>query len=109
MLLPILALSSTTEAGLLGAGTGDGSCAASPYRAAEAELAWPEGCPEWAACCTEYGYCHPRVSSLVDTRIFKSRYYFVLYIELTYLPTDYAFRKAGRLNCSATVTVRVTG
>lgn len=103
MLLPILALSSTTEAGLLGAGTGDGSCAASPYRAAEAELAWPEGCPEWAACCTEYGYCHPRVSSLVDI------IYFVLYIELTYLPTDYAFRKAGRLNCSATVTVRVTG
>ena len=103
MLLPILALSATTEAGLLGAGTGDGSCAASPYRAAEAELAWPQGCPEWAACCTEYGYCHPRVSSLVDI------IYFVLYIELTYLPTDYAFRKAGRLNCSATVTVRVTG
>ena len=91
MLLPILALSSTTEAGLLGAGTGDGSCAASPYRAAEAELAWPEGCPEWAACCTEYGYCHPRVSSLVDI------IYFVLYIELTYLHIYLQIMRLGKL------------
>ena len=53
----------TCEGGLLGAGTGDGSCAASPYRAAEEDLAWPGGCPAWAECCTEYGYCHPRVKN----------------------------------------------
>ena len=57
-----LLLTAGCEGGLLGAGTGDGSCAASPYRAAEEDLAWPEGCPGWAECCTEYGYCHPRVS-----------------------------------------------
>ena len=48
------------EAGLLGAGRGDGSCAAPPFRADTADLAWPGGCPAWASCCTEYGYCHPR-------------------------------------------------
>ena len=48
------------EAGLLGAGRGDGSCAAPPFRADTADLAWPGGCPAWAPCCTEYGYCHPR-------------------------------------------------
>ena len=62
LLTSLLCLVSLSEAGLLGAGSGDGSCAASPFRTSEAELAWPEGCPAWAACCTEYGYCHPRVS-----------------------------------------------
>ena len=52
------------DGGLLGAGTGDGSCAASPYRAAKEDLAWPDGCPGWAECCTEYGYCHPRVGTV---------------------------------------------
>ena len=56
---------SLSEAGLLGAGSGDGSCAASPFRTSEAELAWPEGCPAWASCCTEYGYCHPLVSDIM--------------------------------------------
>ena len=50
------------QAGLLGAGQGDGSCPAPPFRADTADLAWPEGCPAWASCCTEYGYCHPRTS-----------------------------------------------
>merc|ERR1712062_273038 len=50
------------QAGLLGAGEGDGSCAAPPFRADTADLAWPSGCPAWASCCTEYGYCHPRSS-----------------------------------------------
>ena len=50
------------QAGLLGAGQGDGSCGAPPFRADTADLAWPEGCPAWASCCTEYGYCHPRSS-----------------------------------------------
>ena len=50
------------QAGLLGAGQGDGSCAAPPFRADTADLAWPGGCPAWASCCTEYGYCHPRAS-----------------------------------------------
>ena len=54
------------QAGLLGAGQGDGSCAAPPFRAATADLAWPDGCPAWASCCTEYGYCHPRSSWLQE-------------------------------------------
>ena len=56
-------------AGLLGAGRGDGSCAAPPFRADPADLAWPEGCPAWASCCTEYGYCHPRASW--DQQLFR--------------------------------------
>merc|ERR1712179_522625 len=41
--------------GLLGAGTGEGSCAAAPYRALAVK--WPAGCPATAPCCSEYGYC----------------------------------------------------
>merc|ERR1712029_312713 len=62
LLSSLLCLVSLSDAGLLGAGSGDGSCAASPFRTSEAELAWPEGCPAWASCCTEYGYCHPQES-----------------------------------------------
>ena len=40
------------------AGTGEGSCKAPPYRAET--VAWPEGCPDHAPCCSEYGYCHAR-------------------------------------------------
>ena len=40
------------------AGTGEGSCKAPPYRAET--VAWPEGCPDYAPCCSEYGYCHAR-------------------------------------------------
>ena len=47
--------------GCLGAGTGAGSCPAAPFRAAEADLDHKSGCPEFAECCTEYGYCHPKV------------------------------------------------
>jgi len=43
--------------GLLGAGTGEGSCAAAPFRAYEVK--WPYGCPSFAPCCSEYGYCRP--------------------------------------------------
>ena len=82
---------SLSEAGLLGAGSGDGSCAASPFRTSEAELAWPEGCPAWASCCTEYGYCHPLVSDIMIDRGLEV--------------SD--FRKVGRLRCSVTVTERV--
>ena len=50
------------HAGLAGmgsaAGTGEGSCKAPPYRAET--VAWPEGCPDYAPCCSEYGYCHAR-------------------------------------------------
>ena len=45
--------------GLLGAGTGEGSCAAAPFRAYEVK--WPYGCPSFAPCCSEYGYCRPLV------------------------------------------------
>merc|ERR1712002_660483 len=44
--------------GLLGAGTGDGSCRAAPFRAPAVQ--WSAGCPAHAACCSEYGYCRPR-------------------------------------------------
>jgi len=47
-----------SEAGLLGAGQGHGSCAAFPYR--EQLVDHVGGCPRWAECCTEYGYCHGR-------------------------------------------------
>merc|ERR1712008_634666 len=43
--------------GLLGAGTGEGSCPAAPFRANAAALKWTLGCPAGAECCTEYGYC----------------------------------------------------
>merc|ERR1719342_1654555 len=43
------------KAGLLGAGTGAGSCRAAPYRSAVVQ--WTSGCPEYASCCSEYGYC----------------------------------------------------
>jgi len=40
---------------LLGAGTGLGSCAAPPYRATKVH--WVYGCPPFASCCTELGFC----------------------------------------------------
>merc|ERR1711994_415308 len=46
--------------GLLGAGTGEGSCAAAPFRALAVK--WPLGCPASAPCCSEYGYCQPEAS-----------------------------------------------
>ena len=46
-------------AGLLGAGEGEGSCAAPPFRARYVK--WSGGCPGFAPCCTEYGYCRPLV------------------------------------------------
>ena len=67
------------EGGCLGAGSGTGSCPAAPFRldmimtvminttfkhnqrTAEEELDHIGGCPGWAECCTEYGYCHPKV------------------------------------------------
>merc|ERR1712002_1234792 len=53
----IISLSASCHAGLLGAGTGEGSCAAAPFRAAPGALKWPLGCPAGAECCSEYGYC----------------------------------------------------
>merc|ERR1712179_843619 len=44
--------------GLLGAGTGDGSCRAAPYRAVVVQ--WAGGCPAHASCCSEYGYCRTK-------------------------------------------------
>ena len=51
---------SPSQGGLLGAGTGAGSCAAAPYRSSS--VYWIGGCPKYAECCTEFGYCHDRVS-----------------------------------------------
>ena len=47
---------------LLGFGRGLGSCPAPPFRTDSADLAWPEGCPDFAPCCSEYGYCQTRES-----------------------------------------------
>jgi len=46
------------EGGLLGAGTGAGSCRAAPYRAVVVQ--WAGGCPAHASCCSEYGYCRTK-------------------------------------------------
>ena len=51
------------DCGCLGAGTGAGSCPAAPFRAEEADIDHKSGCPSYAECCTEYGYCHPKVSA----------------------------------------------
>ena len=45
--------------GLLGAGEGEGSCAAPPFRAYAVK--WTYGCPAFAPCCSEFGYCRPLV------------------------------------------------
>merc|ERR1712025_1378543 len=50
-----LALAASCHCVLLGAGTGDGSCAAAPFRSLS--VYWPGGCPASAPCCSEYGYC----------------------------------------------------
>ena len=34
------------------------------YRTPEEELDHTDGCPAWAECCTEYGFCHPKVFSM---------------------------------------------
>ena len=45
----------------LGAGRGSGSCPAPPFRAPPSEVQHLHGCPPWAQCCTEYGFCHSKV------------------------------------------------
>merc|ERR550539_1196732 len=55
----VLTLTASCQAGLLGAGHGEGSCAAAPFRTAVELLKWPAGCPPGAECCTEFGYCRP--------------------------------------------------
>merc|ERR1712150_169747 len=44
-----------------GAGHGEGSCAAAPFRTPVELIKWPAGCPPGAECCTEFGYCRPQV------------------------------------------------
>merc|ERR1719167_2143427 len=51
----VVVLAGCCHGGLLGAGTGGGSCAAAPFRSTT--LQWPLGCPESASCCSEFGYC----------------------------------------------------
>ena len=46
---------------LLGAGVGVGSCRAFPYQVEKVN--W-EVCPVDVSCCSEYGYCRTRVSSV---------------------------------------------
>merc|ERR1711970_1488496 len=54
----VLLLAAGSQAGLLGAGTGGGSCRAAPYRAVAVQ--WGSGCPQTVPCCSEYGYCRTR-------------------------------------------------
>ena len=58
----LLVLASPLWCGYLGAGEGMGSCAASPFRAAA--VYWAQGCPPHAPCCSEFGYCRPRVRAV---------------------------------------------
>ena len=53
-------LTGSVSSYLLGAGEGMGSCAAYPFRSLE--VYWSKGCPPHAPCCSEFGYCRPRVS-----------------------------------------------
>ena len=46
-----------SQCGLLGYGTGEGSCAAAPFRSQWVK--WAYGCPAFAPCCSEFGYCRP--------------------------------------------------
>merc|ERR1719187_184424 len=57
-----LTLAASCHCGLLGAGYGAGSCAAAPFRSLAVDHA--QGCPAYAECCSEYGYCHSRESWL---------------------------------------------
>merc|ERR1712012_1335558 len=58
----LLSLISATHAGLLGAGHGAGSCPAFPNRTPTTDLDHVAGCPSYAECCSEFGYCHPKDS-----------------------------------------------
>merc|ERR1711953_1570218 len=58
----LLSLISASHAGLLGAGQGAGSCAAFPNRTPTTDLDHVAGCPRYAECCSEFGYCHPKDS-----------------------------------------------
>merc|ERR1712133_324037 len=60
----LLSYTASCYAGLLGAGHGEGSCAAAPFRTPIEALKWPAGCPAGAECCTEYGYCRPQAEWL---------------------------------------------
>merc|ERR1712184_25933 len=57
LLAVCLGLISVAQCGLLGAGTGHGSCPAFPNRSDDIDHVG--GCPRYAECCTEFGYCHP--------------------------------------------------
>ena len=54
-----LVTSDSADLQLLGAGRGRGSCAAPPFRSTEVH--WRFGCPPFASCCTELGYCRSQV------------------------------------------------
>merc|ERR1712088_1292113 len=60
--LLLISILTTTEAGLLGAGQGAGSCPAFPNRTPTTDLDHVAGCPRYAECCSEFGYCHPKDS-----------------------------------------------
>jgi len=56
----LVGLTASCQAGLLGAGSGDGSCLAAPFR--NLDVQWLGGCPKYldAECCSEFGYCRPK-------------------------------------------------
>merc|ERR1719361_999857 len=58
--LTLVLLKTGRVSSLLGFGRDLGSCPAPPFRTEPADLAWPEGCPDFAPCCSEYGYCQTR-------------------------------------------------
>ena len=71
MMFPLSALSKSV---LLGAGTGLGSCAAPPYRARKVH--WVYGCPPFASCCTELGFCRSQVGIWLFFKSNNKLFYF---------------------------------
>ena len=67
LILLLVACLPSSHGGLLGAGEGLGSCAAYPFRAYSVH--WVGGCPPHAPCCSEFGFCRPRVSSICTNSI----------------------------------------
>ena len=63
----VLVFSRISSGNLLGAGKGLGSCAAYPFRSYEVH--WALGCPPFAPCCSEFGYCRPRVRTIVSSSL----------------------------------------
>ena len=73
ILFYISILVSSASCGLLGYGKGEGSCAAAPFRSYEVK--WAYGCPPFAPCCSEFGYCRPLVCHFAIVNFYNYQYF----------------------------------